>query len=53
MLTPELPQYRGMVESVFRRLTWNPTDFSVFRLEMRYPPIPTLAVLRYALPDAK
>lgn len=52
-LTPELPQYHGMIESVFGRLAWNPADFHVFRFEMRYPPIPTLAVLHYTLPDSK
>ncbi len=49
VMTPELPQYHGMIGSVFDRLSWNPQDFQVFRFELPYPPIPTLAVLRYPL----
>lgn len=52
VLTPELPQYHGMIESVFTRLEWKDKDFHVFRFIMKYPPIPTLAVLRYDLPKA-
>ncbi len=52
VLTPELPQYHGMIESVFGRLEWKPQDFHVFRFQMRFPPIPTLAVLRYDLPKS-
>jgi hypothetical protein len=50
VLTPELPSYARMIETVFDRLAWRPRDFHGFRLRMRYPPIPTLAVLRYELP---
>jgi len=49
VLTPELHQYQGMIQSVFDRLNWKHQDFHVFRLRMRYPPIPTLAILRYNL----
>lgn len=52
VLTPELPQHHEMIKSVFDRLKWSPDDFHVFRFEMRYPPIPTLAVLRYTLPQS-
>jgi hypothetical protein len=49
-LTPELPQYRHMIQRVFERAGWNANDFFGFRFRMRYPPIPTLAILRYELP---
>lgn len=49
VLTPDVPQYHGLIQSVFDRLKWKPQDFQVFRFQMRYPPIPTLAVFRYPL----
>ncbi len=48
-LTPEMPKYRAMLDFVFQRLNWNDAEFSGFRFRMRYPPIPTVAVLRYSL----
>lgn len=52
VLTPELPQYHSMIDAVFHRAGWNPRDFHGFRLQVRYPPIPTAAVFRYPLPPA-
>lgn len=49
--TPEVPQYRRMVQTVYQRLAWDAGLFHGFRFKMRYPPIPTLAVLRYDLPE--
>ncbi|MCP4246032.1 MAG: hypothetical protein GY778_03190 [bacterium] len=51
VVTPELPRYPHMIRSVFDRLKWDATDFRGFRVKMRYPPIPTLAILRYDLPE--
>lgn len=51
VLTPEFPQYKKMIESVHDRLGWNPDLFHGFRLRMRYPPIPTIAVMQYDLPE--
>ncbi len=50
LILPELPRYRRMTESLTSRAGWNLNDFHGFRLSMRFPPIPTLAVLRYPLP---
>ncbi len=50
IVLPELPQYRRMTDSVVRQAGWDLKDFHGFRLRMRFPPIPTLAVLRYELP---
>ena len=51
VLAPEVPAYRSMIQSVFTRVGWNAHDFHGFRLTMRYPPIPTLALYRYELTD--
>jgi hypothetical protein len=49
--TSEIPQYRRMIERVFARTGWDPQHFFGYRFKMRYPPIPSLAILRYALPQ--
>jgi hypothetical protein len=49
--TPEVLQYRQMVQAVYDRLGWDAAKFHGFRFKMRYPPIPSLAVLRYELPE--
>jgi hypothetical protein len=51
-VTPELPRYGSMVQYVFERLGWNAERFHGFRFKMRYPPIPAIAVFRYALPES-
>ena len=43
-----MPRYRQLVETVFERLGHSATDFAGYRLRMRFPPIPTLAVFRLA-----
>jgi hypothetical protein len=53
IVTPEVPRYRRMVQSVYDRLGWDADEFYGFRFKMRYPPIPTMAVLRYDLPEKK
>lgn len=50
LVLPELPQYRRMIRSVFEEKGLELSDFRGFRLRMKFPPIPTLAVLRYELP---
>ncbi len=52
VVTPELAQYPRMIRSVYERLGWNAADFHGFRFRMKYPPIPTVAVWRYELPEA-
>ncbi len=51
VVTTELPAYGRMMRSVFERLSWKPEEFRGFRFRLRYPPIPTLAVWRYELPE--
>jgi hypothetical protein len=47
--TPELPRYREMVEFAVRQMGHEINDFQGYRFRVRFPPIPTLAVLRHAL----
>jgi len=49
VMTPEMPEYKQMVQSVYTRLGWKASKFHCFRFKMRYPHIPSLAVLRYDL----
>jgi hypothetical protein len=49
--TPEMPDYAEMVKMVYDRLEWNPSQFYGFRFKLRFPPIPSLAILYYDLPD--
>jgi len=51
VVTPELPDYHRMLSAVVTQLGWDAGKFRGFRLKMRYPPIPTLAVFRYDLTD--
>lgn len=51
LMTPELPRYRSMIETGCKSLGFASGDFVGFRMRMRYPPIPTMAVFRYELPD--
>ncbi|MFH2115354.1 MAG: hypothetical protein ABIJ86_12695, partial [Spirochaetota bacterium] len=53
ILTSEFPTYKSMIKSVYDRLNWKAEKFHGFRFKMRYPPIPSLAVLRYDLVDER
>ncbi len=48
--TPHFPKYAKLVRDVFDRVGWTPADFRVFRVEMAYPPIPSVALLRAPIP---
>ena len=39
------------MERVCERLGWNLEDFRGYRVVMNYPPIPTVLILRYPLPE--
>lgn len=49
MTTVEYPRYRELVDYAFARTGWNPNDFHAFRHRVRYPTIPTIALLRHPL----
>lgn len=46
---PAIPNYAAMVERLFATGGWDLRDFRGFRFVMRYPPVPTILVLRYDL----
>jgi len=57
---PAIPNYPAMVERLFATGGWSLHDFRGFRFVLRYPPVPTILVLRYDLlppashpPDAR
>jgi len=49
--TPLVADYPRLIETVYERCGWTAADFVGYRFVMRYPPIPTLIVLRYDLPE--
>lgn len=49
--TPLLPRYSELIRWTFERVGWDAGDFTCRRLVIKYPPIPTVLVLRYTLPD--
>lgn len=49
--TPHIPEYSRIVRRVYERLGWDGRDFHGFRLTMRYPPIPSVLILRSPLPE--
>ncbi|MFO0838298.1 MAG: hypothetical protein U1D55_07190 [Phycisphaerae bacterium] len=51
LVAPEVSFYEPLVQSVFGRLGWNADDFLGFRFRLKYPPIPSVAVFRYPLPE--
>jgi hypothetical protein len=48
--TAEVPRYAEMLGRIFERTGWNPDDFDVFRVRMRYPPIPVSVMVRHEMP---
>ena len=49
--TPLMPRHGELVDEVFRHMQWDAHDFAGFRLEMKHPPTPSTALLRYRLPE--
>ncbi len=50
--TPDVASYNQMVQSMFDRVAWSPTDFHGYRVKIAYPACPASIVLRYNLPEA-
>jgi hypothetical protein len=50
-VTPEVPRYSEILDSVFARTGWSPSEFRGFRIKMAYPPVLTVLAMRYPLPD--
>ena len=51
-LTPEVPRYGEILDTVFTRTGWHPSEFRGFRIKMAYPPVLTALAMRFPLPDA-
>lgn len=43
--TPLIPRYKALVQTVFDRAEWNPSDFFGLRVTLKYPPMPSIVVL--------
>ena len=49
--TPLFPRYTELCDRVYKRMDWNPEDFRAVRFEMKCPPLHSLVLLRYDLPE--
>ncbi len=49
LASPHVPRYPELVDRVLGRFDAALEDFQAWRLTLRYPPIPTIAVLRHSL----
>jgi hypothetical protein len=50
-MVPGLPRYGRMVSYATERLGWPLRDFRGFRLRLRYPPVPSMVLFRFDLPE--
>lgn len=50
LATPEVRRYNQIVQAIFDRMGWQPTEFHGFRMKIAYPVCPSALVLRYPLP---
>ncbi len=50
-LTPQMPWYPKLLRDVYGRGGWSPDDFRGYRMEMNYPPNPTVLVLGLKKPE--
>ena len=50
-VTPQIPWYPRLLNDVYERGGWSPDDFRGYRLEMAYPPNPTVLVLGLKKPE--
>lgn len=51
LATPRVPNYANMFTRVCERLGCRPSQMRAVRLEMKYPPLGSMVVLRFDLPD--
>jgi hypothetical protein len=48
--TAEIPRYADILGAVFEKTGWKPDDFDVYRVRMRYPPMPVSVIVRHEMP---
>ncbi len=46
----EVPGYQQMLRAAFAAAQWDPEEFEVYRVRMKYPPMPASVVIRHELP---
>jgi hypothetical protein len=49
--TSEIARYADMIQEALDRGGWNGAEFDVYRVQMRYPPIPSNLVIAHDLPE--
>ena len=49
--TPLIPRHGELIDEIFTHMKWDAGDFVGFRLEIKHPPTPSTALLRYRLPE--
>ena len=49
--TSEISNYTEMIQHTLNRAGWNGADFDVYRVQLRFPPIPTNLVITHDLPE--
>ena len=47
--TADIPRYAELLELAFARTSWRPDEFDVYRVRMRYPPIPVSVMVRHPM----
>lgn len=48
--TGDVPRYADLLTLAFEKIGLDPNDFDVFRVRMRYPPMPVSVMVRHTLP---
>jgi hypothetical protein len=48
--TAEIPRYADILGAVFDKTGWKADDFDVYRVRMRYPPMPVSVMIRHEMP---
>lgn len=48
--TADVPNYGELLEETFRRIGFDPEEFDIYRVRMRYPPIPASVMVKFPLP---
>lgn len=48
--TAEVPQYADILGTALEKTGWAADDFDVYRVRMRYPPMPVAVMIRYEWP---
>ncbi|MCK5787276.1 MAG: hypothetical protein KAH54_12060, partial [Candidatus Sabulitectum sp.] len=51
--TAHIPWYTKMIEDVFTKLKWDPSEFTTYRTVIDYPVIPSTVHMRSILPEKK